>query len=466
MDKLIETPWFVKVVALLLAALLYISVNFEPDNARSFNTPSQKDSVVVEAVPVEVYYDRDNLVVTGVPKTVNVTLHGPKNLVLPAKSSREFKVLLDLSDPEIELGKRKVPFKIRDLNDKITATIEPQYANISIQEKVTKEFSVQPEINQNLVDDGYLVGTPKVKPEKVKITGAKDTIEKITYVKAVVNLDDDVKDTVEVKAQVQALDKDYNKLNVTVNPGSVNVTVPVKIPSKEVKVMPAQSGNPKDGVKISGMTADPPRITLYGKQSVLDSIDQLQLSVDISKIEESTTMQVPVDLPDGVAQASVQKVSVMIEAKKSTDKEDGKDDEKAETETNPPDDETVTNEPTPPANEGNVDETTDLTKTFSGVKIRFNGLGEEYELAFLSPAQGATNVTATGAKGDINSLKPSEIQASINVAGLQEGEHSVPLAIRLPNNIKGQAADSMIKVSIIKKNVEASTDQEKVPSDS
>ncbi|MFS0784262.1 YbbR-like domain-containing protein [Bacillus sp. 1P06AnD] len=460
MDKLIETPWFVKVVALLLAALLYISVNFEPNNqAGSFNTPSQKDKVIVDSVPVEVYYDRDNLVVTGVPKTVDVTLYGPKNLILPAKSSREFKVYLDLSDPEIQLGKRKVALKVRDLNDKIKATITPDYVDISIQEKVTKEFSVEPEFNRTLLDNGYIVDKSKlkIKPEHVKITGAKDVIEQIAYVKAVINLDDGVKDTVNVKAKVRALDKNLNKLDVSIDPGYINVEVPIEIPSKEMSVLPVESGKPKDGITIGKLKADPSRVTLYGKQSILDAMDQLQIPVDISKIDESTTIEVPIDLPEGVSASSVQKVKVTIEAKQASATEDNENNKDEET---TPDDKPTNTDP--PATD---DKQQDITKTFQNVKIRYNGLGEDMDLAFLSPGQGMTSITVTGPQNDINNLKSTDLQAFINVAELLEGEHSVPVSVKLPNSLKGQAGDSSAKVSITKKNVETSGSNSKDPSE-
>ena len=138
MDKLLETPWFLKVVALVLAALLYVMTNFDfGSDSNSWNTPAQKGSEVIDSVPVEVYYDRDNLVVTGIPETVDVTLEGPRNLLVIAKNSRDFKLYIDLSDPEIELGTRNVKIQVRNLNDRLTATINPSHISSS-----SKYFSV------------------------------------------------------------------------------------------------------------------------------------------------------------------------------------------------------------------------------------------------------------------------------------------------------------------------------------
>ena len=145
---------------------------------------------MIENVPVEVYYDTENLVVTGIPENVDVTLKGAKSLLTAAKNQRDFKVYVDLSDPNITLGKRTVTFKISDLNDKIVATVNPETVQVNIQEKVTKEFSVMPEYNHSYIEDGYIAEQPKVSPEMVTVTGAKETIDKIAYVKAFLDLDE------------------------------------------------------------------------------------------------------------------------------------------------------------------------------------------------------------------------------------------------------------------------------------
>ncbi|MDQ7862315.1 CdaR family protein [Peribacillus frigoritolerans] len=43
-----------------------------------YRLPLKISTETIENVPVEVYYDRENLVVSGVPETVDVTLKGAK----------------------------------------------------------------------------------------------------------------------------------------------------------------------------------------------------------------------------------------------------------------------------------------------------------------------------------------------------------------------------------------------------
>lgn len=428
MDKLLETPWFLKVVALVLAALLYVSTNFDfGSDSNSLNTPAQKGSEVIESVPVEVYYDRDNLVVTGIPETVSVTLEGPRNLLVIAKNSREFKLYIDLSDPEIELGKRNVKIQVRDLNDRLTATVNPETVEVMIQEKITKEFTVTPEFDRSLLEDGYIAEEPTVNPTTVKITGAKSMIDSIVYVKAIINLEEGVRDSVTLKAQVQAFDKDYNKLDVEFDPGIVEVKVPIVSPSKTMSIVPVESGEPISGVSIENIEVEPGEITLYGKQDVLDAIENFQLPVDISNIQESTTLTLPIDLPDGVTTSSVDEVKVKVNVTLSDTNE----------------------EETPPEDTENED--VDVSKVFSDLRIQYLGLEDIYELTFIAPSQGLMNVSVTGKQSLINNLQPTDIQVSIDVTNMGEGEHSAPIRITIPDNMKAQSSVSIAKITIVKK---------------
>ena len=57
---------------------------------------------------------------------------------------------------------------------------------MNIEEKVTQEFRVDPEMNNRLIDEGYILKGMTSNPTTVFVTGAKSAIESISYVKATV----------------------------------------------------------------------------------------------------------------------------------------------------------------------------------------------------------------------------------------------------------------------------------------
>lgn len=161
MDKLMDNPWFIKILALLLAVLLYSSV---PHKGNDVNVPGEQATETIEDMPVKVYYDTENLVVSGIPNTVDVTLKGPITHVQSAKALRNFEVFVDLTDAKI--GKQKVNLKVKDLSDKLKVTLKPASVNVTIQEKITKEFKVDAEINRSQIEEGYTAEQPIVEPKK------------------------------------------------------------------------------------------------------------------------------------------------------------------------------------------------------------------------------------------------------------------------------------------------------------
>ncbi len=68
MDKLMDHPWFIRVVSLLLAIMLYMSANVGAKTGETRNTFGQEDTETLIDIPVVAYYDEDNLVVFWRPE--------------------------------------------------------------------------------------------------------------------------------------------------------------------------------------------------------------------------------------------------------------------------------------------------------------------------------------------------------------------------------------------------------------
>ena len=408
MDKWMDNPWFIKVVALVLAVLLFGSVpKNDPDKPGDVNVPSDEKVETVEDVPVKRVYDTDTLVVSGVPETVTVTLQGPKNLVQQAKTLRNFEVFVDLT--EAELGNQRVPITIKDVSDRLTVTIEPGYANVSIQEKVTKEFRVEAEFSGNIVEEGYIAEKPEVKPNKVQITGAKDVVDKITFVKATVNSSGKISETITREASVLALDKDMNKLNVVVEPQVVEVTIPIKSSSKKVPIDIVRKGTPPSGVTIDSITLETKEAEIIADPGVLEEFDNVRVEVDVSKIDEDTEITLPVIIGEGIVKVSPETVKVVVKVTKASE------------------------------------------KSISNVPIEIDGMGEDFEVNFLDPANGQTNLTVSGPSDIVSALSSDDFKILIDVTKLDEGNHEVDMKVTAPQNITWRLAKEKASISVAKK---------------
>ncbi|MFS0766905.1 MULTISPECIES: CdaR family protein [Peribacillus] len=453
MDKFTNSAWFMRIVAFALAALLFISINFEMESDKKslgLSTAPEISTETIENVPVEVYYDRENLVVSGVPETVDVTLKGAKSLLINAKNQRDFKVYVDLSDPAISMGDRTVTFKISELNEKLVATIDPEYAEVNVQERVTKEFSVEAEYNSSLLEEGYTAGQPTVSPKTVKITGAKGAIEQISYVKANLEISKGLSETVNAKATVKALDRDLNKLDVTIEPSSVAVSLKVSIPSKTVSIEPKQTGKAKDGIRITSMSVDPEEVTLFGSESDLEKIDEINLPVNISKIDGDTELELDLNKPESVQKMSLGKAKVKIRTEKVDVDEESAEPvvEEEEPDTEQKQEEQVVEEEA----EKEKDETAAIeSKTFNNIQIVPVGIQDDQDAELESDV---TSITLLGEADDLKKITKDDINLTVDVSNLDEGTHDVDLAVSVPKGMEWELDSETISVTITQKDEE------------
>ncbi|WP_160725705.1 CdaR family protein [Bacillus sp. USDA818B3_A] len=415
MDKLFDNPWFIKILALLLAVLLYSSIPHTSSKFTDVNVPGEQSTETIKDIPVKVYYDTENLVVSGIPNTVDVTIKGPITHVQSAKALKNFEVYVDLTNAKI--GKQKVKLKIRDLSDKLTATMKPTSVTVNVQEKITQEFKVEAEFNSEQIADGYSAGQPVVEPNKVRITGAKSDVDQITYVKATLAVNGDLKSTTTKEAQIQVLDKSLNKLNVTIEPETVKVTIPIKANSKTVPINIVKKGTPPEGVTIESIELDETEAKITGSESVLDSTESVRVEVDLSKITENTTLTLPVIISNGVTKVSPQLVKATVVVKKE--------EPKTETKTN-----------------------AEVQKTISAIPLNIQGLAENVTAEINDPADQSVNLVVNGPSESVNELGPDDFTVTIDLSGLNEGTHDVDIQVKGPTDVEWTSDKSTANITI------------------
>ncbi|HLU21720.1 MAG TPA: CdaR family protein [Bacillaceae bacterium] len=416
MDKFMENPWFVRIIAMILTAILFFSFNgfFDKDNGTTPNDMEDENVETLTNVPVEVYYDAENLVVSGVPKTVTVRLQGQKRFLEAAKRQRDFTIFVDLSD--VEIGNHRVPVQHKDISNKLQVRIDPTYVDISLQEKVTEEFKVEAEFNRSILAEGFEAQQPEIEPRTVKITGAKDIVDKITYVKATIDASGLISDTIVRQAAVTVLDRELNKLDVEVEPKTVSVEIPVKNPRKNVPIKINTTGTPPDDIVIKTVSTTTPEVLIYGRTTVLQDIDELNVSVDVSNIREDTELEVPIQYPIGVNKISPNKVVVKITAEKKV-----------------------------------------TEKTFDKIKIDTKQLEPNLNLEFLSPPSGELSLKLSGEKAKIDNVEESDFEVFVNLEDLNAGEHEVQVEVAGPEDVDWETSIKTVKVRLTEEQEEETT---------
>lgn len=408
MDKFMDNPWFLKGVALILALLLFSSVtNGDGSEPKEEYVRANQQQETIKNIPVNSYFDTENFVVSGVPESVDVTIEGPKSIVQSTVSLKNFEVFVDLTDAKI--GTQKVKIEVKEISDKLKVTIKPSTAKVTVQEKITKEFKVEAEFNKNLLDEGFTAGDPVVEPNKVEITGAKGDIEKISFVKATVDVAGPIEGTITKNSKVVAFDQQMNKLNVKIEPETVKVIIPIKNTNKTVPISVIQKGTAQSGILIDSVNLDIKEANISGKEEVIKATENVRVEVDISNITEDTVLTLPVIIPDGITSVTPDVVKATIKIKKEEQ------------------------------------------KTISNVSIKTEGLGELYDFIFRNPLSGKVSISVQGTNEEIRALTAEDFNVSVNLSNLNEGDHEVQITASGPNNIKMKLDQEQVLVSIVKK---------------
>jgi YbbR domain-containing protein len=322
MDKLFDSPWMLRIAALFLAGLLFLYIQTESN--RQYDNGTSTETDVITNVPLEVYYDDDNLFVTGVPETVDVKISGPTPIVLKTKLEKDFKIFVDLNS--LLIGEHSVTIQQENFSEKLDVAIEPRTINIEIEEKVTEEFRVEPEMNKRLVAEDYFVKGTIAEPSHVFITGAKSVIDSISYVKATVTGEKGLNKSFEQETTVKVLDRDLNKLDVRINPEKIKVQVEINEYSRELPLTIKEIGEANEGVTIKKLTMEPSKIAVFGTKSAIDILDHVQVEVDLAKITESGSYEFEVTLPTGATKLSQNKILIHADIiSKQVDKEESTD---------------------------------------------------------------------------------------------------------------------------------------------
>jgi YbbR domain-containing protein len=410
MDKLIDNRWVMRIIALFLALMLYATVNI--DSGSPVNQPTTplaqsptSDQATVTDVPVVTYFDQENLVVTGVPESVNVTLEGSRISLTKARQLRDFEVYADLT--KLSIGTHEVRLKYKNLSEDLKASISPSVITVTLEEKISKDFTVEVDyLNENKLEVGYTPDQPIVTPNLIKVTASKEVIDQIESVKAQVNLET-AEETINKESRITIYDRDGNILPVEVEPSVVDVTVPIKSPSKVLPFKIIREGELEKGLSISSIESDLKEITVFGPLDVLEKLEFIDgVKVDLSKIKEDTVLEVDVPKPEGINKVNPEKLEIKVDVEKQEE------------------------------------------KSFTNKSIKTVGLSEGKIVDIISPESGTLDVKINGAPSVIKDIKSSDIELYINLADLSDGEHEVDVEVNGPQDITWSLQQDKVKVKI------------------
>lgn len=395
MDKWLEHPWVLKGVSLFIAVLLFLLVNADNNSGPSGGIPGiTAGTRVLEDVPLTIYYDEDSQVVTEAPESVQVTLTGPQNLITILLLERtEYELYVDLRGKEA--GTHYEQVRSRGFPSDLTVSVLPSTVQVTVEELQTVSFPVELVLlNEEKIHEGYSLGTPTINPNNVTITAASSVIDAIEAVRAYVNVSG-MNQTFNDFVNVSIIDANGDEMEIEASPASIEINIPVASPNKEVSLNLPRQGRLPTGVAIESITIEPAAVSVYGPLDVIDDITEIDLpSLNLSDITESVELEVTIPLPPGVERVSPEKVTVDVKV------------------------------------------TSEETLEMSDVDIEVTGLSEEFAYELIQPETAMIDFEIVGSPEALEDVDQDSFDVYIDVEGLSEGEHELPIRFNSPQNIR------------------------------
>ncbi|HET6784527.1 MAG TPA: CdaR family protein [Erysipelotrichaceae bacterium] len=307
-DRLLFSPHSGKIVSLILAIVLYVAINFNIGEI-IFETPITS-GVTIDAIPVTVISNDEVYEVSGLPTEVKAYVIGDMSDITLIRTQKAYSVVADLTG--LLEGTHEVKLAPKDFSTRVEVALSQSTAVVTIKKKVSQHFNLEYDyINTDKMNQEFVLSDPTFVDQEIIIRASQDTLYKIGIVKALIDASGVTADFTQ-EAPIVAYDQDGNKMDVDIIPSSVSVSVGVSSPNKTVGIEIVPNGDIPNGKAIESITLDQQTVTIFGKDTVLQNIDTIQVPIDATTLTTDTSLVADIPLPTGVKKTSVSRVNMQI----------------------------------------------------------------------------------------------------------------------------------------------------------
>jgi len=313
-------PWFTRILAFVLALLLFLFVAYENRSSiqsSNFGNANYSSTEVIQNVPVNINVDEDQYFVSGVPDSVTVRLDGPQAVLTQTVVTQNFDVVTPNLNSLGE-GTHQITFQLEGLSDQIDYTVSPSQATMTIEEKntVTHEIDSIQFPEEDHLAEGYRVDDINLSQTNVEISGAASTMADIAEVG--INIrpsSSNISSDFSIEGNITVLNENGEPLNVNVEPSQVNAEVQVSGERKELPIALEQTGTPEEGYsyELSLAEGQEDTIGVFGDNDTIQGMEEYPVDVNVSGVTQSTTRTVPVLQHEGITQTGMDSVEVNID---------------------------------------------------------------------------------------------------------------------------------------------------------
>lgn len=374
------------IISLLIAGLFCYYIQ-----ERS-NTLLETNAKVLYGQPVTAIYNEEEYVVEGLPETVDITMIGTKANLYLANQLPSQAVSVDLRD--LGVGFHQVDLKYKQAITSVEYKLDPSTVRVNISPKQSMTTNITEEVlNLDHLNTEYSISSINLSANEVIVKSTDERLKNVAVVKALIDVDQltdpQVGENNLKKVPVVAYDKDGKQLDVEVVPNEITAVVNIESPSKVVPVVIVPKGIDKItfGKAISEISSNLDSITIYGNQEVLDNINNIEVEIDVTDLDKNKKYTKTIKKPKDVRKLSENTVTVEVKLGSEASAE------------------------------------------VSNVKLSYKNLGDDYVVQAANDSINELPVILKGVKSVIDDVDASDIEAYVDLKGLEEGEHEVDIIV-------------------------------------
>lgn len=313
-QSVFDNIWFVRITSLVFALFLYAFVSSE--NSDQFQALSNQQFASIETsetisnVPVYLGDHDEDIFVSELPESVTVKLTGPRNII--AQVTLEDFIVQTEDLRGISTGRQTIRLIATGLPEEVDYQITPVRHVVQISRRETVTVPVEYIIDENLIAEGYEIGDVNLSLSEVTLTGKAETIAEIDQVVIKINSESPRTENFIQKYRVQILNSQGQLLDINSSATEIDADVEVRPIVKEVGLSIVPVGENLDNFTYIYEFSGPAVVNLQASQLILDHINAVNVSVDVSGLTETGSVIGYLKLPETIISSNIDQTEVLV----------------------------------------------------------------------------------------------------------------------------------------------------------
>lgn len=411
--------WLLKLVSLFTAIFLWIVI---------VNVNDPKITKVISNVPVTIT-NQEKIKESGKvfevldnSNTVNITVYGHRSVVEKLNSNSfqptaNMEELTFMNTIRIEANPKVLGLEVNNI------IVNPANLKISLEEEESKKFVINIDLAGTKPDENFEVSSTTSTKDSLIISGPKSIIDKLDKVLVVADVTG-MKENGMIHSPFKVFDKNGDEIDSSTYDSLVfhNVgkdrTIGIEVNLLKVKKVPLDFrtyNRPAEGYEVIGYKSTPELISIVGEDEVLNETEAIyvEMTNDISyaKKDVSTTVDIQSFLPPGIKLASGENEKVIVDTQIAL------------------------------LNSWNIE--------VPVVSIKTENLGKDVQVTY--PKEERLLIPINRTEGNDRILQVKDVEASVNLSNLGEGNYDLPVKVKLPQGFLLESDEITVSVTISKK---------------